>query len=90
MAIFWTLGSFLKPLATINWPKYPTFLGKFCKGVKIFNFSSEIHFWATFIDIRRFLSGHTGRNQINSEYQIAPFSHSLSRTRTTGRQLDAV
>ena len=25
-------------------PKSPTFLGNFCKGVKIFNFSSEINF----------------------------------------------
>ena len=34
----------LKPLAEINLPKYPTFLGKFCKGVKIFHFSNEIIF----------------------------------------------
>ena len=44
LAIFWTLGNFLKPLAAINLPKSPTFLGKFCKGVKIFHFSSEIIF----------------------------------------------
>ena len=44
LAIFWTLGNFLKPLAQINLPKSPTFLGKFCKGVKIFHFSSEIIF----------------------------------------------
>ena len=37
-------GQLLKPLATINFPKSPTFLGNFCKGVKIFNFSSEIIF----------------------------------------------
>ena len=43
-AIYWTLGKFSKPLATINLPKSPTFLGNFCKGVKIFNFSSEIIF----------------------------------------------
>ena len=42
--IYWTLGNFLKPLATINLPKSPTFLGNFCKGVKIYNFSSEIIF----------------------------------------------
>ena len=41
---FWTLGNFLKPLAEINLPKSPTFLGKFCKGVKIFHFYSEIIF----------------------------------------------
>ena len=42
-------------------PKSPTFLGNFCKGYKIYHFSSEIKFWATFIDIWRFLSGHTGQ-----------------------------
>ena len=44
MVNFWTLGNFLKPLAAINLSKSPTFLGKFCKGVKIFHFSSEIIF----------------------------------------------
>ena len=43
-AIFWTLGNFLKPLATINLPQNPTFFGNFCKGVKIYHFSSEIIF----------------------------------------------
>ena len=43
-AIFCTLGNFLKPLATINLPKSPTFLGNFCKGVKIYHFTSEIIF----------------------------------------------
>jgi len=38
------LGKFLKSLAAINLPKSPTFLGNFCKGAKIFNFSSEIIF----------------------------------------------
>ena len=32
------------PLATINFPKSPTFLGYFCKGVKIYHSSSEIIF----------------------------------------------
>ena len=41
---FWTLGNLLKPLATINLPKSPTFLGNFCKGVKIHHISSEIIF----------------------------------------------
>ena len=31
----------LKPLATINLTKLPTFLGIFCKVDKIFHFSSE-------------------------------------------------
>ena len=44
LAIFCTLGNFLKPWAAINLPKSPTFLGNFCKGVKIYHFSSEIIF----------------------------------------------
>ena len=35
---------FKAPLAAINLPKSPTFLGNFCKGVKIYHFSSEIIF----------------------------------------------
>ena len=38
------LGNFLKPLATISLPKSLTFLCNFCKGVKIYHFSSEIMF----------------------------------------------
>ena len=44
MPVYWTLGNFLKPLVSINLPKSPTFLGIFCKGVKIYHFSSEIIF----------------------------------------------
>ena len=36
------LGQLLKPLATINLPKSPTFLGNFCESVKIYHFSNEI------------------------------------------------
>ena len=36
--IYWTLGNFSKPVATIILPKSLTFLGNFCKDVKIFNF----------------------------------------------------
>ena len=39
--IYWTLGNFLKPLATIYLPNSPTFLGNYCK---VFHFSSEIIF----------------------------------------------
>ena len=35
-------GNFSKPVATIILPKSPLFLGNFCKGVKIFHFSSGI------------------------------------------------
>ena len=37
-------GQLFKALATINLPKSPAFLGNFCKGVKIYHFSSEIIF----------------------------------------------
>ena len=57
-AIFWTLGKFLKPLATINLPKSPTFLDNFCKGVQIYHFSSEIIFGQLFRHLAIF-SGHT-------------------------------
>ena len=52
-AIYWTLGIFLKPLAIINLPKSSTLLDNFCKGVKIYNFPSEI-ILGNFIDIWRF------------------------------------
>ena len=52
-AIFCTLGNFFKPLATISLAKSLTFLGNFCKGVKISFFQWNI-FWATFTDIWRF------------------------------------
>ena len=59
LAIYWTLGNFLKPLVTINLPQSPQFLGNICKGVKIYHFFLWNNFWASFIDIWRFLSGHT-------------------------------
>ena len=43
-AICCTLGNFFKPLATINLLKSLTFLGNFCKGIKIYHLSSEIIF----------------------------------------------
>ena len=39
-----TLGNFSKHVATINLPKFPSFLDNSCRGVKIFNFSCEIIF----------------------------------------------
>ena len=44
LAIFWTLGNFLKHLATINLPQFSPFLGNYCKGVKIIHSSSETIF----------------------------------------------
>ena len=43
-AIYLNLGMFSKPLATINLSKSRSFLGNFCKGVKIINFTSETIF----------------------------------------------
>ena len=43
-AIYWTLGNFSKPLATIYFFKSPTFLGIFVKMFKSIDFSSEIIF----------------------------------------------
>ena len=48
--IYWNSCNFSKPAATISLPKSPTFLDNFSKGVKMRN-----NFWATFIDIWRFL-----------------------------------
>ena len=59
MAIYWTLGNFLKPLTTINLPQSPTLLDNFCKGVKILNFFQQNHFWETLIDIWERFTGHT-------------------------------
>ena len=60
-AIYWTLGDFLKTLATINLPK--SLLGNFCKGVKIYHFSSEIIFGQRLLTFGDFyLSGHTAAN----------------------------
>ena len=42
--IYCTLGNFSKHVATINLPKLPSLLSNFCKGIKIFHFSSEIIF----------------------------------------------
>ena len=44
LAIYSTLGNFLKPTATIILLKSPTILGDFCNDVEIFHFSSEIIF----------------------------------------------
>ena len=52
------LRNFLKPVATIILPKSPTLLGNFCKGVKIFHFSSEIIFGQLYRHLATF-TGHT-------------------------------
>ena len=43
--------------------KLDTLLGNFGKGGKIFHFSTEIIYWATFIDIWRLFTGHIGEDE---------------------------
>ena len=57
-AIYWTLGKFLMHLAKNNLPKSPTFLGNFWKGVKIYQFYSEI-ILGNFYRHLAIFSGHT-------------------------------
>ena len=54
------IGRFIGLWAPINLPKPPTFLGNFCKGVKIFNFSSEIIFGKLLLLFGDIFIGHTG------------------------------
>ena len=60
-AIHCTLGNFSKPVATIILPKSSTFVGNFCKCSQNLSFGQLKHFWATFIDIWRLFTGHTGK-----------------------------
>ena len=53
---FWTLVNFLKPLETIYLSKSLTFLGNFCKCVKVIHFSCEIIFG----QLLPIFSGRTG------------------------------
>ena len=57
-----TLGNFLKPLATIDLPKSPTFLGNFCKVVKIIHFSSETIFGQLLQTFGDFIWSHCFRS----------------------------
>ena len=61
-AIYWTFGNFLKPFTRINLPKYPTFLGNFCKGAKTYHFSSEI-ILGNFYRHLAIFSGHTAHKK---------------------------
>ena len=62
LAIFWTLGNFLKRLATINLLKSPTFLGNFCKGIKIYLLLVK-SFFGNFYRHLAIFSGHTAHNR---------------------------
>ena len=61
-AIYWTLGNFLKPLATIIVPKSSTFLGNFVRVSK-----SIIFLLKSFLGNFNggFLSGHTAQEEKN-------------------------
>ena len=65
-AIYWTLGNFLKPLATIILPKPLTFLGNFCGGVKSIIFLVK-SFLGNFNKHLAIFSGHTGREWQKSD-----------------------
>ena len=58
-AIYWTLGNFLKPLATTNLPKSPTYLGIFVKVSKSIIFLVK-SFLGNFYRHLAIFSGHTG------------------------------
>ena len=77
----WSLGNFLKTLATINLPKSSTFLSNFCKGVKIFNFSSEIIFGQLLWNLAIF-SGHTGGIRMRLQQRMDGCSIDLSIVRS--------
>ena len=53
---FLDFGQLFKAFSNNNLPKSLTFLGIFCKGVKMYHFSSEIIFG----QLWQFFSGHTG------------------------------
>ena len=66
-AIYCTLGNFSKPLATINLPKSPTFLGNFCEGVKIIHFSCEIILGNFYRHLAIFIWSHWSSNKVQSK-----------------------
>ena len=58
LAIYWTFGNFLKPLAKINLPKCPKFLGNFVKALKCIIFLVK-SFLGNFYRLLAIFSGHT-------------------------------
>ena len=70
-AIYWTLGNFSKPLATINLPNSLTFLGNFCKGVKIYHFSSDIIFGELYRYLAIFFRSHCSHS-ITQTISLSP------------------
>ena len=73
-------GQLLKPLTTINLPKSPTFLGNFCKGVKIYHFSSEIIFGQLLQTFGNFFWSHWKQGTakvLNIDCKNADFLHQV-------------
>ena len=69
-AIYFTLGNFSKPVATIILAKLPTFLAIFVKVLKSFLVKS---FWANFIDIwRYFFWSHCRLFQYDFVFTFSP------------------
>ena len=66
-------GQLFKTLTTINLPKSPTFLGNFCKGVKIYHFSSEIIFRQLLQTFGDFFWSHCGLPTYQSINQSIKF-----------------
>ena len=64
---FLHFGRLLKRLATINLPKSLTFLGNFCKGLKIYHFSSEIIFVQLLLTFGNFFLVTLVRSQFNKQ-----------------------
>ena len=81
-AIYWTLGKFLKPLATINFAQISHILRQFLERCQNLQFFYWNHFWATFIDIWRFVSGHTEDEQ-NDKLDVTKLDRSPTRGRWT-------
>ena len=65
-AIYWTLGNFVKPLATINLPKSPNY----CKGVNHFHFSSEIILGNFYRHLAIFFWSHWSHRTIEIKCQV--------------------
>ena len=77
------LDNFSKPQATINLSESPTFLGNFSKGVKIFNFSSEIIFGQLYRHLAIFYWSHWWWKIMGRLFVKEAFAVFLSKRRRT-------
>ena len=67
--------------STINLPKLPTYLSNFCKGVKIFHFSSEILFWQLYRHLATFYWSHCQRGCFLFAVELVKLIDSLKQKR---------